>query len=67
MIAISLTPGLTEVTVVGGCRLFIPNLPARDVDTGTTAATTILTFGELNQYCQGQLIVPGDNSLSKRV
>ena len=49
MIVISLTPGLTEVTVFGGCHLFIPNLPARDVESGTTAATTILTFGELNQ------------------
>ena len=43
--AISLTPGLTEVTVFGGARLFVPNLPARDIQ--TIAATTILTFGEL--------------------
>lgn len=43
--AISLTPVLTEVTVFGGARLYVPNLPAGDVQ--TIAATAILTFGEL--------------------
>ena len=46
MTAISLAPGLTEVTVFGGAPHYNPN--QRDRNVQSIAATAILTFGELN-------------------
>ena len=42
--AFSLSPGLTEVTIFGGC----PNVPSNPyVDLPQIAKTTVLRFGEL--------------------
>ena len=45
--AISLTPGLIEVTMFGGAPSFFPG--QRDSEVHTIAATTIIMFGELNE------------------
>ena len=47
MTAISLAPGLTEVTLFGGSPLYNPKQRGRDIQ--SIAATAILTFGEFNQ------------------
>ena len=48
MTAISLAPGLIEVTVFGGALHFVPN--QRDSEIQSIAATTILTLGMCALY-----------------
>ena len=48
--AFSLSPGLTEVTIFGGC----PNVPSNiksDADFSQIANTTVLRFGESHLMC----------------
>ena len=45
--AISLAPGLIEVTMFGGVPSFVPGQHASEVQ--SIAATTIIMFSELNQ------------------
>ena len=47
MTAISLAPGLIEITMFGGAPHYVPN--QRDNQVQSIAATTIITFSELNQ------------------
>ena len=44
-VTIELAPGLSEVTVFGGCRH--PNPKMSDDDLRTLAETIVMTFGEL--------------------
>ena len=44
--AISLAPGLTEVTLFGGAPHFIPHQLHRDIQ--SVASTTVLTFSKFN-------------------
>ena len=58
MMAISLTPDLTEVTMFGGSPRYIPS--QQDSKVQRVAATTIMMFGELNQcahcvYREGEI------------
>ena len=46
--AISLAPGLTEVTIFGGSNSPHHVLYPKDIKSTCIAATTIMTFGELN-------------------
>ena len=47
MTAISLAPGLIEVTVFGGSPLFVPKQHASEAQ--SIAASTVLTFGEFSK------------------
>ena len=46
---ISLSPGLTEVVMFGGCPEWSPNYS--DDETPKIANTTVLRFGELSPCC----------------
>ena len=62
MTAISLAPGLIEITMFGGAPHYVPN--QRDNQVQSIAATTIITFSELNQcahhvYREGVIVIEG--------
>ena len=57
---ISLAPGFIEVTMFGGIPHYIPN--QHDNEVQSIAATTIITFSELNQcahhvYREGVIVI----------